>query len=125
MGKAESYPHEIVEYPLLDRRLTRTDCQRIIERAGLPVPPKSSCYFCPFHKPSVWATMLRDEPVLFYKAADLERTINDRREQRGKDPMFLTRFGRPLIEAIGPEIQDEFDFGTGPGETCDEGYCWT
>lgn len=32
------------EYPLLDLRLGRSDCLRIIQAAGLSEPPKSSCW---------------------------------------------------------------------------------
>lgn len=124
LGNKKVEPHEVPVYPLIDRRLTREDCKRIIERAGLPVPPKSSCFFCPFHRPSVWAKMRRDEPALFYKAAYIERVLNERRDRLGKVRVYLTRFGRPITEAIGEE-QPDLDFGIGPGETCDEGYCWT
>lgn len=34
-------------YPLVDLRLDRLDCVKIIIDAGLPLPPKSSCFFCP------------------------------------------------------------------------------
>ena len=125
VGRAMNRPSERLAYPLLDRRLNRSDCLRIIERAGLASPPKSACWFCPFHKPSVWATMRRDEPLLFHQSADLETLLNVRRTGRGKAPVYLSRFGRPLREAIGEDLQTSFDFGTGPGETCDEGYCWT
>lgn len=117
---------ERVEYPLVDRRLSRDeDCKAIITNAGLPLPPKSSCYFCPFRKPSDFARMRRDRPELFEKAAALEATLIARRQLLGKDPVYLTRFGKPLAEAINGELQEGLDFGTGPGETCDEGYCWT
>lgn len=125
MSNKRLKPYEQAEYPLCDRRLTREDCKRIIERAALPVPPKSSCYFCPFHRPTVWAQMRRDEPVLFHKAAALETLLNARRDALQKTRVYLTRFGMPLAEAIGPDVQLALDFGTGPGETCDEGYCWT
>lgn len=35
-------------YPLVDMRLTREDCKRIITDYGWSVPEKSSCWFCPF-----------------------------------------------------------------------------
>ena len=124
IGNKKAGPYERPYYPLIDRRLTREDCKRIIERAGLPVPGKSSCFFCPFHRPSFWATMRRDEPELFAKSATLERTLNARRVVLGKDPVWLTRFNRPLTDI--PEAQPALDFGTGPGaEGCDDGYCWT
>jgi hypothetical protein len=116
---------ETPEHPLLDLNMHREDCKRLIERAGLPVPPKSACYFCPFHRPTVWARMRRDEPDLFWKSVALERLLNERRDTLKRDHVYLTRFGKPLDEAIQEE-QPELDFGTGPGaESCDEGYCWT
>jgi hypothetical protein len=124
MSTKRAQKHERPVFPLLDLRMHREACKRVIEGAGLPVPPKSSCYFCPFHRPSVWATMRRAEPVLFYRAADIEDTLNARRDAAGKDRVYLTRFGKPLRDVIIEE-QPGLDFGTGPGETCDEGYCWT
>lgn len=34
-------------YPLLDHDWGRDECVQAIINAGLPVPPKSSCFFCP------------------------------------------------------------------------------
>lgn len=39
------------EYPLIDLGWDRDRCKEIIASAGLPVPPKSACYFCPATKP--------------------------------------------------------------------------
>lgn len=118
-------PHERIEYPLLELGLRRTDCQRIIREAGLPVPPKSSCYFCPFHRPETWHEMRRSEPDLFEKSCQLEELLNQRRDELGKDHVYLTRFAKPLREAIPggvdtlPLIFDEAD------GACDSGYCMT
>jgi hypothetical protein len=38
-------------YPLQDWGWDRDRCKEEIRRAGLPVPPKSSCFFCPAMKP--------------------------------------------------------------------------
>lgn len=107
-------------YPLIDLHLSRLDCDNIIRRAGLPVPPKSACFFCPFHRVGQWREMRRDEPELFERAAELEETLNVKRRERGKDDVFLTRYGVPLREAISAE-QDMLP-GFGPEiDTCDEG----
>lgn len=119
-------PYEVPTYPLIDLGYNRGDCQQVIAAAGLPVPGKSACYFCPFHRPQTWAEMRRDEPDLFEKSAGLEELLNVRREALGRDPVWLTRFNRPLREAI-PEAQDMlpiFDMSPDTG-ACDEGYCWT
>lgn len=34
-------------YPLLEANIGRDECVEIIKAEGLPVPPKSSCFFCP------------------------------------------------------------------------------
>jgi hypothetical protein len=39
-------------YPLIEWGLDREACMAIIVQAGLPVPPKSACYFCPATKPA-------------------------------------------------------------------------
>jgi hypothetical protein len=117
-------PHERIEYPLLDLGLRRADCPRIIRSAGLPVPPKSSCFFCPFHRPETWHDMRRSEPELFEKSCQLEELLNRRRDELGKDHVYLTRFARPLREAVpdGVDLLPMFDEADG---MCDSGYCMT
>jgi hypothetical protein len=112
---------EQVTYPLIDLGLSRQDCVNIITAAGLPVPPKSACYFCPFHRAQTWAEMRRDEPELFDRAQILEDVLNRRRDELGKDSVYLTRFGKRLTDAIAEAQPSLFD---GP-EGCDEGWCWT
>ena len=125
VSNKRAMPYENPVYPLIDLGLDRSACQTVIADAGLPVPPKSSCYFCPFHRPQTWAEMRRDEPELFWKSADLEATLIARRKTLGKDPVYLTRFAKPLAEAI-PEAQDMLPgFEMPGGEGCDSGYCWT
>lgn len=64
-------------YPLQQWGWDRVRCIEEIEAAGLPVPMKSACFFCPASKKSevVW---LRDtHPVLFHRALRIERTARD------------------------------------------------
>jgi 3'-phosphoadenosine 5'-phosphosulfate sulfotransferase (PAPS reductase)/FAD synthetase len=118
-------PNERVVYPLLDLRLSRSNCQRIITDAGLPVPPKSACWFCPFRRPSTWAETRRDRPELFDRACGLEALLNQRRAALGRDPVWLTRFNRPLADAI-PTAQDMLPGLDGPTDdaACDNGMCF-
>ena len=126
VGGRRNIPHEVAVYPLIDLGMSRNDCQQLnVATFGRPAP-KSSCWFCPFHTRDVWAEMRRDRPDLFWRSFDLERTINERRETLGKDHVYLTRFGRPLDEAVGmaqdmlPGLEHDL------GETgCDEGGCFT
>ncbi len=112
--------YEKLDYPLIDLRLNRADCMEIIEGAGLPVPPKSSCWFCPFHSLRRWQEMRQDEPELFQKACDLETYINEKRNSiLQKDKVWLTRKLIPLAQATTDHVQGNlFD-----DEPCDSGYC--
>lgn len=115
-------------YPLLDLGLSRSQCAQVIRDAGLPVPPKSACWFCPFHRPSTWAEMRRDEPELFDRAQHLEDSLNERRARLGKDSVWLTRFGRRLSDAVAEAQPALFalgdDYSTIGEDGCDEGVCF-
>lgn len=60
-------------YPLQEWGIDRIECLNLIAGAGLPLPKKSACFYCPAAKKSeiVW---LRDtHPVLFQRALAIER----------------------------------------------------
>lgn len=40
------------QYPLIDWGMDRAACKQVIQDAGLLVPPKSACIFCPSTKPA-------------------------------------------------------------------------
>jgi hypothetical protein len=128
--QSEPLPPEVavqVKQAVADGLLTVPAVVSQLERSGyttLPIPPKSSCFFCPFHRPAAWADLARERPDLFERSAELEETLNVRRATRGKDPVFLTRFAIPLRDAIDTDQEtlpgmDESD------AQCDSGYCWT
>lgn len=116
--------HEEIEYPLLDLGLRRDDCKRIITDAGLPVPPKSSCFFCPFRTVKAWRHQRMHEPDLFALSVQLEETINQRRAALGRDAAYLTRYGIPLPQAIS-EADLAATKADEDGGTCDSGWCMT
>lgn len=117
--------YEVPVYPLIELGWDRSRCQALIVETFDRPAPKSSCFFCPFHRPAVWAEMRRDEPDLFWQSVELERLLNERRDVLRKDHVYLTRFARPLDEAIG-EAQTQLPGFESIGETgCDEGYCFT
>ena len=59
-------------YPLQDLGWTRADCIRAIQAAGLAVPVKSSCYFCPASKPWELWWLAAAEPHNLIDALELE-----------------------------------------------------
>jgi hypothetical protein len=59
-------------YPLMDWGLDREACQRIIAAAGLPVPHKSSCFFCPAMKKAEILWLQQHHPDLLRRALAIE-----------------------------------------------------
>jgi len=113
--------YQINAYPLIDRRLNRQDCMNIIRHAGLSVPPKSSCWFCPFHRQSVWQEMAEKEPELFQRACELEQFVNERRAKLDLSQVWLSGKHVPLRQIISHYNQQSlFEYEA----TCDiAGYC--
>lgn len=111
-------PWERKCYPLIKRHLSRQDCQNIIAAAGLPIPPKSSCWFCPFHRLSDWQRLKREQPALFEQAVALEAELGERSVRIGREPVWLTSAGRPLDQVVGDQSVMEFE-----GVACESGYC--
>lgn len=127
-GRGISKSYEIREYPLLALGLNRTDCQQIIRDAGLPVPSKSSCFFCPFHSELTWSELRRDDPELFRKAQEMEDIVQQRKKDQGMRAVYLTRKGALNKARLSDTISEAGDtlFGSEIGvDGCDSGFCWT
>lgn len=122
MKPSNAKPYEELVYPLIDLRLRRSDCPSIIRGAGLPMPPKSSCDFCPIRKLSEWQDMYEHQPDRWARACRVEDTLNGENARKGREPVYLTRVGRPLRDLFkdGTQLQllDE-------DEGCDNGWCMT
>ncbi len=114
-------PHQVLEYPLIDLRLSRQDCINIIARAGLPVPPRSACYFCPFHSRSDWIRLKNQRPDLFDKAVGLEKRLNEKRGNLQKDRVWMHPSCKPLDIAVGDQMMFDLD----DMDNCESGYCFT
>lgn len=78
-------------YPLVDQKITREKCIAIIQEAGLPVPVKSGCFFCPFNSAERWRWLQQQHPRLYGKAIRLEERSKHFPEQRLTDQVFRKR----------------------------------
>jgi hypothetical protein len=111
-------PRFVFRYPLREWGWTREDCIGRIRAEGLPVPVKSSCFFCAAMKPhevrSLPPAYLKLIILIEARAAPRLRTVEGlwRREVAGRNgaqakPGSMTRYIReqgllpePLIDAI-------------------------
>lgn len=63
-------------YPLVEWTMTRNDCRKTIKKHNLPLPGKSSCFFCPAMKKTEIIELNKKFPGLFKKAIKLENNAN-------------------------------------------------
>ena len=111
-----------LEYPLIDLRLSRSNCQQLIADAGIPVPHPSACYFCPFHRDAEWHRLRQNEPDLFWDAVKIEKHMQDKRMSLwNKDAVWMHRKLIPLDKAI-PDQPFLFDLDN--MDNCESGYCF-
>jgi hypothetical protein len=60
-------------YPLLEWGYDRERYKRVIAEAGLPVPVKSACFFCPASKKQEIVWLREHHPALLERALEIER----------------------------------------------------
>jgi hypothetical protein len=109
-------------YPLLDDvPLSRHAALQVIGNAGLPIPPKSACWFCPFMSRSARIEQKRNTPELFNRSCELETMINQRRAALGRDAAYLHPDLVPMSRAVGDQMS-MFDL-LNDDLACGSGYC--
>lgn len=101
-------------FPLLDLALTRSDCERLIADAGLPVPPKSRCWMCPHQSNAEWRSLTADERA---RAVALDDEVRDA-DERGGVYLHQTRIRLADVDL------DESDRKVPEGAQCGFGGCW-
>ena len=116
-------------YPLIELGIDRSGCLRLVAESGLPKPPKSSCWFCPYKTSPQWMAVKQERPALFAKAAELERTLNKKRAEIGKDKIFLTAAGAKRGLGIEDVFADQLTLfqpeWIEEQDGCESGYCMT
>lgn len=122
MRNTSGYSYTRLAYPLIDRRMSRQDCMNVIARSGLPIPPKSSCWFCPYHRLSDWQRMSEREPELFSRAVALEAMLTARAKiikGKASEAVYFSSRMRPLPMLIGDASQPSLF----ENDACESGYC--
>ena len=105
-------------YPLIDLKIKRSDCIDVINEAGLPVPEKSGCYFCPFNSTQRWKWLLETHPRLYEKAIDLEEHSKHFPSQRLTDQIYRDNALVTLRELKSRLNSDTQDVGESPDTPC-------
>jgi len=111
---------QVNRWPLVEERMTRTDCLRWLERHEYPIPPKSACVGCPFHSDVRWREIRDHDPKAWAEAVAVDHDI--RTGLRGvHGEVFLHRSAIPLddVDLSTAEERGQLDLW---GNEC-EGLC--
>ncbi len=97
---------------LIEHDIDRHGCKDLIAKAGLDIPPKSGCFFCPFQRIAQWKELRMTHPDLFCKVQKLEARNMAARTRKGKKPFSLRNDGRTLDKIINtaPNLWPEMDY---------------
>jgi len=104
------------KYPLVEARMYRHEVIDYINNNHPEIknPPRSSCYFCPFHSDNYWRALKENHRGEFDKAVVIDEALRD--QDRLKNKAYVHRSLKPLGDIDFTKTQGEI-FGE-----C-EGYC--
>jgi hypothetical protein len=89
----------------------------VLIEAGVPIPKKSACVFCPYHDDRYWHELKTRHPGEFARAVDFDRAMRVETAGRFKGEIYLHASLRPLEEvAFTKDATDHFQ------NEC-EGHC--
>jgi len=74
-------------WPLVENRMRRHDCLEWMRQNGYPEPPRSACYYCPFHSDAEWRRLRDEDPDYFERAIQFDKDI--RVKYKAHDPTML------------------------------------
>jgi hypothetical protein len=119
------YFHEVKEgfqrrydFPVLELQFNRFDSINYVIANGLPQPPRSACWFCPFKGRHEWIEDKKHRPEIVQRSAIVEAIIN---KKIGDGHLYTIHphnrdRANTLINSIGDQMS-LFE------ETCESGYC--
>lgn len=99
-------------WPLIEKKMNRTHCKEWMRVNGYPEPPRSACYYCPFHSDEEWRRLRNDDPEHFKKALEFDKVIRQKYKDHNKTmnmEVYLHSSCKPLSEI-------DFDSDTDKGQ---------
>jgi hypothetical protein len=93
-AKGSDDPRYRCENPLMDWDWGRDECLAAVRRGGLPVPPKSSCFFCPASTRTEVLELSTAHPDLVRRALAMEEAV-------GSAAVAITRKAAHAATAVG------------------------
>ena len=121
IGKNNTCKFRALEFPLIDKSMTRRDCLSWIAAHGFPTPPRSACVFCPYKSDREWS-LTRKDPAAWARAVEIDTALRAKgslAKTNLEQSIYLHKSCRPLTEV---QLTDE-DRGQGDFWRECEGMC--
>lgn len=112
-------------WPLIEKRMTRSHCKEWLKANGFPEPPRSACYYCPFHSDEEWRRLRNDDPLHFAKAVEFDKVIREKYKVNNKTmnmEVYLHSSCKPLDQIDFDSDEDKGQMGFDFKSEC-EGMC--
>jgi hypothetical protein len=99
-------------YPLVEAKIDRVECEKIIKENDFEVPVKSGCYFCPFQNNGSWNRLFKIHPELFEESTKFEENC-DRFPEFYLGRIPLRQFKKIITQQsnLGKFFNKEKDYG--------------
>lgn len=97
-------------WPLIELKMRRSDCIQWMKDNGYPEPPRSACYYCPFHSDAEWRRLRDDDPEHFNKAVIFDKKLRgcfSEHDKHTKMEVYLHRSCKPLGEVDFDNDEDK------------------
>ena len=115
-------------YPLVEKKMSRTNCKEWTKKHNYPNPPRSACTFCPFHNNEEWR-IVKSVKAEWDDVVKMDLAIRSqerfKRKNIGKavvnDELYIHRSCKPISE-INFEKKNKDDQLNLFNEEC-LGYC--
>ena len=72
------------QYPLIDKKISRSDCKKWMTTQGYPTPPRSACTFCPFHNNQEWL-LVKKNKAEWEEVIALDKAIRSQERFKAKN----------------------------------------
>jgi len=112
-------------FPLVEQRMSRSDCRAWLSEHGYPEVKKSACKQCPFRKKMGFAAMQSEHPETFEEVASWEEKIREAGGLPGMDGTpYMVKDLVPLreINPVGEDQGELFETAMEMGG-CSAGSC--
>jgi len=101
-------------WPLIELKMRRQDCLDWMKAHGFEEPPRSACYYCPFHSDEEWIRIRDKDPESWEKSIAFDKELRRRFrdiDQTLKMEVFLHSSCKPLDQVIlGNPVSDQLEW---------------